>query len=227
MSRPTEAATKIKGSNAPPDQLLDLLVDRRLFSFLNVEDRIESVQGATQDLAAARRKIFAVHGHVGFANDGSLDYDLTETCWCIYAWPAAHNQSGNRTFFVNTQWFIQYIDGWEKGMTTDGPWSIFGVFAAATGYFQDRLLSQLTFVHDLRSESGGVIFDLTWRFTSNFSVAVGMATFYGSPQRADDPTLYPTSITNNGPPYSHNSRYDGLSLLRDRDEASIRIRYTF
>jgi hypothetical protein len=134
--------------------------------------------------------------------------------------------NANRTILFNAQVFMQYIGGGRTVRDRD-PFQVLGTFTINTGYFQDRLLSQLTFVHDLRSESGGVIFDLTWRFTSNFSVAVGMATFYGSPQRADDPTLYPTSITNNGPPYSHNSRYDGLSLLRDRDEASIRIRYTF
>ena len=27
--------------------------------------------------------------------------DLAETAWCAYAWPAAYQQSGNRTFFVN------------------------------------------------------------------------------------------------------------------------------
>ena len=34
-----------------------------------------------------------------FATDANDD--LAETAWCAYAWPAAYQQSGNRTFFVN------------------------------------------------------------------------------------------------------------------------------
>jgi prepilin-type N-terminal cleavage/methylation domain-containing protein len=37
----------------------------------------------------------------GFMDDGSLDSDLAETTWCVYAWPVNYNQSGNRTFFTN------------------------------------------------------------------------------------------------------------------------------
>ena len=134
--------------------------------------------------------------------------------------------NANRTILFNTQVFFQKVAG---GRTVAGRESLqmLGTFTIVTGYFQDRLMNQLTFVHDLRSTSGGVIFDLTWRFTANFSATLGLAAFYGEPQRADDPTLYPTVIRNNGPSYSSRTRWDGLSLVKDRDEASLRLRYTF
>jgi hypothetical protein len=134
--------------------------------------------------------------------------------------------NANRTILFNAQVFLQYVGGGRTVRDRD-PLQVLGTFTVFTGYFQDRLVSQLTFVHDLRSTSGGVIFDLTWRFTSNFSATLGFQTFYGGPQLADDPTTYPTAIGNNGPPYSNRGRWDGLSLLRDRDEASFRLRYTF
>ena len=31
----------------------------------------------------------------------SVDPDLVETTWCVYAWPVNFGQSGNRTFFTN------------------------------------------------------------------------------------------------------------------------------
>ena len=37
----------------------------------------------------------------GYADDGTLDGDLSETTWCCYAWPVNYNQSGNRVFFTN------------------------------------------------------------------------------------------------------------------------------
>jgi len=42
-----------------------------------------------------------VEGAAGGALSGATDDDLAETAWCAYAWPAAYQQSGNRTFFVN------------------------------------------------------------------------------------------------------------------------------
>ena len=37
----------------------------------------------------------------GFAIGGGQNADLSETTWCVYAWPVNYNQSGNRTFFTN------------------------------------------------------------------------------------------------------------------------------
>ncbi len=134
--------------------------------------------------------------------------------------------NANRTFVFNTQIFLQYVAGGRTVRDRD-PVQVLGTFTILTGYFQDRLAPQLTFVHDLRSISGGAIFDLSWRFSANFSVTAGFATFYGNPELADDPNLFPTNITNNGPPNSTYTRYDGLSLLKYRDEVSLQLRYAF
>ena len=65
--------------------------------------------------------------------------------------------NANRTFFINTQWFFQYMDDYESGFTNDGPVDIFGVLAISTGYFQDRLLPSLTLVYFVRNNSVAVL----------------------------------------------------------------------
>ena len=56
--------------------------------------------------------------------------------------------NANRTFFINTQWFVQYVDGFQSGFTGPiNPWDMFGVLAISTGYFQDRLLPSLMLVY--------------------------------------------------------------------------------
>ena len=57
----------------------------------------------------------------------------------------------NRTFFFNTQWFFRYRD--YQGATDR--WDLLGTFTILAGYFQDRLLPSLVFVHDFASTSGG------------------------------------------------------------------------
>ncbi|MEN8183960.1 MAG: DUF1302 family protein, partial [Myxococcota bacterium] len=79
----------------------------------------------------------------------------------------------NRTFFVNSQWFLQYVDGYRKGFSGEGPWSLLGTFTVTTGYFQDRMLPGVTFVYDLRSNSGAVLPQVSYRFTENFSTTFG------------------------------------------------------
>jgi hypothetical protein len=135
--------------------------------------------------------------------------------------------NANRTFFINTQWFIQYIENWEKGMTTDGPWSVFGVFAVATGYFQDRLLSSLTLVYFVNNNSFAVLPQVTYRYTENFSVSFGVAAFAGrekNKRMAINPVL-----VGNGFGRHANSTFveNGLSVIRERDEIYLRLRYTF
>jgi len=135
--------------------------------------------------------------------------------------------NANRTFFVNTQWFVQYVQNWEKGMTTDGPWSVFGVFAVATGYFQDRLLSSLTLVYFVNNNSFAVLPQVTYRYTENFSVSFGVAGFAGrekNKRMAINPIL-----ASNGFGRHANSAFveNGLSVIRERDEIYMRLRYTF
>jgi hypothetical protein len=135
--------------------------------------------------------------------------------------------NANRTFFVNTQWFVQYIENWEQGMTTDGPWSVFGVFAVATGYFQDRLLTSLTFVYFVNNNSYGVLPQVTYRYTENFSVSFGVAGFAGR-DKAQRMPINPVLATNGFGRHANSSFTEpGLSVIRERDEIYLRLRYTF
>jgi len=136
------------------------------------------------------------------------------------------NQS--RTFFFNGQVFLRYIDGYEGNgeFGVHGPFSALGTLSAFSGYFQDRLLPAVTWVHDVASSSGGVVAQLTYRFSQDFSTTFGVASFYGDPdERAL--ALSPAVLTNQGGDYKANLRYDGLSAIAERDEVFLSIRYTF
>ena len=133
-----------------------------------------------------------------------------------------------RTFFMNAQLFMRYIDGYEGGgeFGVSGPFSALGTFSVFTGYFQDRLLPGVTWVHDVNSNSGGLITQVTYRFSQDFSATVGVAGFYGDPgERAL--ALTPPVLTNQGGNYKSNTNYDGLSAIAERDEVFLSLRYTF
>jgi hypothetical protein len=133
----------------------------------------------------------------------------------------------NRTFFINSQWFFQYVKGYEQGFTSNGPWNVLATFTVATGYFQDRLLPGVTFVYDVRSNSGAALPSVTYRFTENFSASVGLAGFFGRFQRKNPP-LWSAGLVNRVGRGAYNSFVEnGLSPIRERDELYLRIRYTF
>ncbi|MDJ0866580.1 MAG: hypothetical protein QNK03_10760 [Myxococcota bacterium] len=134
----------------------------------------------------------------------------------------------NRTFFFNSQWFIRVIDDYRDGkvFAADGPISALATFTVATGYFQDRLLPSLTFVHDISSTSGALIGQLTYRFSQDFSITVGGAGFYGQARQEPTP-LSPPLVQNQGGSYRARTRYQGLSPIAERDELFLRLRYTF
>ena len=48
--------------------------------------------------------------------------------------------NANRTFFFNSQWFFQYLTGYESSFSANGPFNVLFTFAMFTGYYQDRLL---------------------------------------------------------------------------------------
>jgi hypothetical protein len=136
--------------------------------------------------------------------------------------------NSNRTFFFNTQWFFQYIPDHKKSFSSNGPWNVLATFNVQTGYWQDRLTPSLTFVYDFKSASGAGIPQITYLYTSNFSVTVGAAAFFGRWQRKDPP------IANVGDDPFRAGRgaedqyvENGLSVIRERDEIFLRIRYTF
>jgi hypothetical protein len=133
----------------------------------------------------------------------------------------------NRTFFMNSQWFLRYIDDYRQGgYAAHGPLSALGTFTVATGYHQDRLLPSVTWVHDIRSSSGGVIFQTTYRFSTEFSATVGMANFYGDPEPIPVPLRQPLA-GNLGGNYESRTRYNGLIPIAERDEVYLLLRYTF
>ena len=136
--------------------------------------------------------------------------------------------NANRTFLVNTQWFFQYLDGYEKGFTSNGPWNILATLLVTTGYYQDRLLPTLTFVYDFQSVSGAAIPQLSYRFTENFSATIGAAFFLGRTQLVDMPlNPLPAAGHRQGERAYQDGVENGLSVLRDRDELFLRLRYTF
>jgi hypothetical protein len=103
---------------------------------------------------------------------------------------------------------------------------VLGTFTVATGYFQDRLLPAMTFVHDVPSASGGVIGQVTYRFTENFSATVGSAVFYGGAEPLPVSFTQPL-VENNGGNFVRRRRYEGLSPIAERDELFLLVRYTF
>ena len=136
--------------------------------------------------------------------------------------------NANRTFFINSQWFFQYRQGWNDQFQSIGPWNVLATFAIFTGYFQDRLNPQLIFVYDFRSVSGGALPQINYRFSENFSITLGVSLFWGEDR------LVPMGINPIAPagprgganPYTVGIQ-PGLSIVRDRDEAFMILRYTF
>jgi hypothetical protein len=135
--------------------------------------------------------------------------------------------NANRTFFINSQWFFQYIDGYASGFTNNGPLNVLAVLSVSTGYFDDRLEPNLTLVYEFGSNSGAAIPQVSYRFTADFSATFGLAFFMG---RAEPRVmaLQPTAL---GPRAGRHAYRDfvenGLSAVRDRDEIFLRLRYTF
>jgi hypothetical protein len=134
----------------------------------------------------------------------------------------------NRTFLFNTQWFFRYIDDFHdnSAMWVNGPFGMLGTFTIFTGYFQDRLLPVVTFVHDVRSTSGAALISLTYRFTDVFSATFGVNVFYGNPQNIQLALQQPV-LQNFGPEYEQRVKYDGLTAISERNELSFGVRYTF
>jgi hypothetical protein len=136
------------------------------------------------------------------------------------------NQS--RTFFFNTQWFINYLPEYKGNGTFDqnGPVNFLGTFSVFTGYFQDRLLPGVTAVYDVNSASGAVIGNVTYRFSEVFSATVGIANFWGTPGENRIP-IRQALLGNNGGDFMNRTRFDGLTALAERDELYLQLRYTF
>ncbi len=134
----------------------------------------------------------------------------------------------NRTVFFNSQWFFQYIAGHEDGFTTNGPLNVLATLTALTGYHQDRLLIAFTTVYDFRSRSGGLLPQVSYRFTENFSATVGSNLFFGRVELTDAPiSEVRAGLNRTGELADKDPVENGLSPLRERDEVFLTIRYTF
>jgi hypothetical protein len=136
--------------------------------------------------------------------------------------------NANRTIFFNAQFFINWIDGYtDKRLTPDGPFSLLSTLTFFTGFWQDRLLTNVTVIHELESNSGGIIAGFNYRMTENFTVGVGLTTFHGEPRSMRSPRV-PVSLSSTlGNDYESRSRYNGLSVVSDREELYMTLRYTF
>ena len=134
----------------------------------------------------------------------------------------------NRTFFFNSQVFFQYVTNYQSGFTSNGPFNMLGTFTVQTGYFQDRLLPGITFVYDLHSDSGAALPSMTYRFTENFSATIGVNLFWGRFEY-DDTAIAPLGTLGSevGKLAYKDAVENGLSVVRERDEVFLRIRYTF
>ncbi len=135
--------------------------------------------------------------------------------------------NANRTFFFNAQMFFRYINGYQDSFSTSGPWSMLLTLTAQTGYLQDRMLAGATFVYDKKSNSGAFLPQVTYRFTENFSATFGIALFFG---RSEPITMAvnPIASRNRAADWAYNDfAENGLSVVRERDEAFLRVRYTF
>ncbi|MCC6640798.1 MAG: hypothetical protein IT386_06520 [Deltaproteobacteria bacterium] len=133
-----------------------------------------------------------------------------------------------RTILFNMQWFFGFIPGYEgQGkFSMNGPFMQLGTFTAQTGYFQDRLLPSITLVHDVGSNSGAILPQITYRFSESFSTTIGVSTFYGKPQYGRLP-LRQLGLQNNGGDFMERFRFQGLSPIAERDEVFAILRYTF
>ncbi|MDJ0787217.1 MAG: hypothetical protein QNK05_10460 [Myxococcota bacterium] len=135
--------------------------------------------------------------------------------------------NANRTFFFNSQLFIRYTNGYSSGFPSPGPWNFLFTLTGQTGYFQDRLLAGSTFVYDKRSNSGAILPSVTYRFNERFSATVGIALFFGRFEQTPMSVNPIASRNRTGPGAYQDSVERGLSVVRHRDEAYLRIRYTF
>jgi hypothetical protein len=136
--------------------------------------------------------------------------------------------NANRTFFINSQWFFQYVTDYENGFTSNGPFNVLATFAVFTGYFQDRVLPTFVAVYDFNSRSGAILPSVAYRFTEVFSVTVGMGFFWGRTQLRDMPVTGIAPSANRAGDSAYKNPVDNLiSLVRDRDEVWLRLRYTF
>jgi hypothetical protein len=135
----------------------------------------------------------------------------------------------NQAFFLTAQIFMQYVVGYEKSFTTDGPFNARMTVGAFSGYHQDRLLPGVILVYDFSSYSGAVLWRLGWRVNQSFLIQIGFNTFWGEVDRREAALVAAGTAGQGGRGEGayHSYVENGLSTVRDRDELFLRLRYTF
>jgi len=136
--------------------------------------------------------------------------------------------NANRTVFFNAQLFFRYIPDYKRRDTfdIDGPLSALMTLTAFTGFWQDRLMTFFTVVHEAESNSGGQIVTMSYRFSESFSATVGLSSFYGKPSRSRVLDISPATRFHTGD-FTQRSNFRGLSAISQRDELFVSIRRTF
>jgi hypothetical protein len=132
-----------------------------------------------------------------------------------------------RTFFFNSQIFLQYINDYDENFYANGPFNVLATLTMFTGYFQDRLMFFNTFVYDVNSVSGAVLPSISYRFTESFSVTLGSNIFFGRQQLRDSAINEIRPLNRTGSDAYKDPVENGLAPLRERDEVYAQIRYTF
>ena len=136
--------------------------------------------------------------------------------------------NANRTFFFNTQWFLQYLTNYSGGFSQNGPVNVLFTFAMFTGYYQDRLLPTMVTVFDFGSHSAGLLPSITYRFNEAFSVTTGVNMFFGQGQYKDMPVRAFAPTSGRAGKHAYQDGVENvLSAINRRDEVFVRLRYTF
>jgi hypothetical protein len=133
-----------------------------------------------------------------------------------------------RTFFFNSQIFVQYINDYGSGFASNGPVNLLATLTVFTGYFQDRLMFYHTAVYDVNSQSGALLPSISYRFNEAFSVTVGANVFWGHQQLTESALneLRP-GLNRVGHDAYEDPVENGLAAVRERDEVYMLLRYTF
>ncbi|MCL4685446.1 hypothetical protein KJ059_11920 [Myxococcota bacterium] len=160
--------------------------------------------------------------------NGLTDVDLYNLTVSIDRPTFINFLNADRTFFINSQWFFQYISGYRDGFVRNGPFNVLTTLRVETGYFRDRLLPGFTVVYDFGSASGAFLPAIRYRFNESFSATMGVSLFFGRFEPIDPPTRQVGD-----PPFRGGQHADrdfteqGISPIRDRDEVFLAIRKTF
>jgi hypothetical protein len=164
----------------------------------------------------------------GDYEDGVTDSDSLNLTVSIDRPTFINFLNANRTFFMNTQWFFQYLTNYQSTFTSNGPFNVLFTFAVFTGYYQDRLLPTMVTVYDFGSHSAGLLPSVTYRFNEAFSLTAGINMFFGHSQYKMMPARAFAPTSGRAGKHAYDDGVENvLSAISRRDEVFLRLRYTF